>query len=181
MLAVPDWLKWNYSLAPRHAIFVVGVLFVTIGYWRLLPERGFDSITTSLLVVGALGTLGAAIRCSMQERMTLFAWSALTLVAAFLGGVELLLIYEKTSMANMSATHLEAAVLYTLATAAFVVAIELFLTIAGGIIRRALSSRWGGGGSGSTPEERILTDTELEEGGYTENSDLKRILGQLLI
>ncbi|GAB3696213.1 hypothetical protein GCM10028858_07510 [Halorubrum pallidum] len=113
--------------------------------------------------------------------MTLFAWSVLTLVAAFLGGVELLLIYEKTSMANMSATHLEAAVLYTLATAAFVVAIELFLTIAGGIIRRALSSRWGGGGSGSTPEERILTDTEFQEGGYTENSDLKRILGQLLI
>jgi len=181
MLAVPDWLKWDHDLAPRHAIFAVGVLFVTIGYWRLLPAMGFDSLTTSLLVVGALGTLGAAVRCSIQERMTLLAWSVLTLIASFFAGVELLLIYEKTSMANMSATHLEAAVMYTLATAAFVVTIELFLAIVGGILRQALSSRWGGGGSGSTPEERILTESEFQEGGFNDSSDLKRIFGQFLI
>lgn len=181
MLTVPNWLKWNYDIAPRHAIFAASVLFVMIGYWRLLPEMGSDSLTTSLLVIGALGTLGAAVRCSIQERMTLFAWSVLTLAAAFIAGVELLLIYENTSMASMSATHLEAALLYTLATAAFVVAIELFLTIVVGILRKALASRWGGGGSGSTPEERILTETELQDGGFSEGSDFKRVLGQLLI
>lgn len=181
MVTVPDWLRWNHDFAPRHAIFAASVLFVTIGYWRLIPEMGFDSVTTSLLVVGALGTLGAAARCPIQERMTLFAWSTLTLAAAFFVGVELLLIYENTSMASMSSTHLEAAVLYTLATAALVVTIELFLVIIGGILRQALSSRWGGGGSGSTPEERILTESELQDGGFNDNTDFKRILGQFSI
>lgn len=156
-MTIRDSLRWEYGLEGRHVGVIASVAAMLIGYFLFLPASQADRAVLSLLTGGVIALVYFSHRCTNEERFPFFAWSVVALGATFIIGTERAL-HTSAELSNYATLPLEMQVTLAIASTALLVAGELFVVLVGSV----LYQRYMSGGSGGTPEERVLSDEELE-------------------
>lgn len=168
MVEVPDLLRWEYGRELEHLIFTaaIGLLVLIQGATSVIavPDP-VVRLTHSLILFGAV--LGVW-DCSRAARKTMLAWALLIAAISLLFG----------AIAGGSTTGAVGLLGKTIWTGSAFAALVLGLSL----LPAWVLSKSGRGSptlAGESPEERLLTEEERREGGFSDD-ELRQMLRKLV-
>ena len=166
-MAVRDWVRWSYELGFRHGVVAVGIGAFTVSIYSItILAADVTSVSDPVFVLAGVGVGGiwvGGLLASVRERVALSFWLFFSTVVFFLAVVGLVAIEAIVGIELQPAALQVSIFTFSL----FFASGQLFMAAVGGAVRPF--TRWRK--PEPLPEEQVLSNDELSDGGYFEKED----------
>lgn len=161
MSRIIDAFRWEYGLQWRHGLLILAAGIGTVDLYIANLTGSVPTWLALAAISSPLIGLGAVLRASLDEQITLAVWSLASCIG--LGITNLAL--HRALASSLTSSHFQTShpIGLAVATVMSVVMVLFGIVVVLGTLNAVRQWRTDGNGGGATPEERVLSEEEYAD------------------